>query len=363
MIGALASASDGRRRWRWRWRWCCRSRRTRGGPSARPAPARSRGARCGRASFQLPIRTVFGEMRKARRRCATSTRGTSRRCQQLARRGRRRAAARCLTEVLPADALGLVLYQLPLAHDTLQWPTATCSVTPQSSPQVAAFSNEVVTLANQLIAGVPAGPCCPWRRCDGALSPATARSSRFGMTARASAPSRRLGIVRRIVMAVAVLPGGARFVSGSVRRHRKAVDARRRSRRTFEVGTEGSRRGAARRRALWVGLGWRPVRTRSAVPRRRDARPHLQGAHRLVQAVAVTLDGQHIISGSDDMPRQGVERRHQEPREHLRRAHRRRCRWRRCPTASASSAAVRRHRPRVAPRRHPQEHLRAAHHS
>ena len=30
---------------------------------------------------------------------------------------RARAAARCLTEVLPADALGLVLYQLPLAHD------------------------------------------------------------------------------------------------------------------------------------------------------------------------------------------------------------------------------------------------------
>ena len=28
-----------------------------------------------------------------------------------------RRAARCLTEVLPADALGLVLYQLTLAHD------------------------------------------------------------------------------------------------------------------------------------------------------------------------------------------------------------------------------------------------------
>ena len=27
------------------------------------------------------------------------------------------AAARCLTEVLPADVLGLVLYQLTLAHD------------------------------------------------------------------------------------------------------------------------------------------------------------------------------------------------------------------------------------------------------
>ena len=34
-----------------------------------------------------------------------------------AARAAARAAARCLTEVLPADALGLVLYQLPLAHD------------------------------------------------------------------------------------------------------------------------------------------------------------------------------------------------------------------------------------------------------
>ena len=64
---------------------------------------------------QLPIRTSVK---------ATSTRGvrprlrgTSGRCQQLARRGRGGAAARCLIEVLPADALGLVLYQLPLAHD------------------------------------------------------------------------------------------------------------------------------------------------------------------------------------------------------------------------------------------------------
>ena len=34
-----------------------------------------------------------------------------------AARAAARRAARCLTEVLPADALGLVLYQLTLAHD------------------------------------------------------------------------------------------------------------------------------------------------------------------------------------------------------------------------------------------------------
>ena len=47
-----------------------------------------------------------------------------------------------------------------------------------------------------------------------------------------------------------------------------------------------------------VGLHLTESVARSAVPRRRHARPHLQGAHG--NAVAVTPDGQHIISGSDD---------------------------------------------------------------
>ena len=45
------------------------------------------------------------------------------------------------------------------------------------------------------------------------------------------------------------------------------------------------------------------------------------GCSSIVERVtaAVTPDGQHIISGSADIARQGVERRQQEPCEHLRR--------------------------------------------
>ena len=54
----------------------------------------------------------------ANARCATSTpRDLWPMPTTRAPRAAARAAARCLTEVLPADALGLVLYQLTLAHD------------------------------------------------------------------------------------------------------------------------------------------------------------------------------------------------------------------------------------------------------
>ena len=60
-----------------------------------------------------------------------------------------RAAARCLTEVLPADALGLVLYQLTLAHDIAAVaPTchALCDAA-KLAMKLRPFSGEVVTLA------------------------------------------------------------------------------------------------------------------------------------------------------------------------------------------------------------------------
>ena len=145
--------------------------------------------------------------------------------------------------------------------------------------------------------------------------------------------------------------------------HREAVDARRRSRAHLRGGRRVySRRGAARRRAAVVGTVAEERTVRGpAVPRRRDARPHLRGAHRrgergggdarrpahhqrlddkLVKVWSVA--SKSLVStcaGHTDAF----------------------SRWRRCPTASASSAARRQHRPRVAPRRHPREHLRAAH--
>ena len=59
-----------------------------------------------------------------------------------------RAAARCLTEVLPADALGLVLYQLPLAHD-IAAVAPTCHQfcdAAKLAQKLRPFSGEVVTL-------------------------------------------------------------------------------------------------------------------------------------------------------------------------------------------------------------------------
>ena len=72
-----------------------------------------------------------------------------------------RRAARCLTEVLPADVLGLVLYQLPLAHDIAAVaPTshALCDAA-KLALKLRPFSGEVVTLEGHTdCAGVAAVP-------------------------------------------------------------------------------------------------------------------------------------------------------------------------------------------------------------
>ena len=75
-----------------------------------------------------------------------------------------RRTARCLTEVLPADALGLVLYQLPLAHD-IAAVAPTCHALCDAAKlalKLRPFSGEVVTLAGhtsvvQRVAAAPDG--------------------------------------------------------------------------------------------------------------------------------------------------------------------------------------------------------------
>ena len=60
-----------------------------------------------------------------------------------------RRAARCLTEVLPADALGLVLYQLTLAHDIASV-APTCRALHDAvkiAMKLRPFSGKLVTLA------------------------------------------------------------------------------------------------------------------------------------------------------------------------------------------------------------------------
>ena len=68
-------------------------------------------------------------------------------------------AARCLTEVLPADVLGLVLYQLTLAHD-IAAAAPTCHLLCDAAKlalKLRPFSGEVVTLAARKMCGA-------WRR-------------------------------------------------------------------------------------------------------------------------------------------------------------------------------------------------------
>ena len=79
-----------------------------------------------------------------------------------AARAAARAAARCLTEVLPADALSLVLYQLTLAHD-IAAVAPTCHQLCDAAKIAAKarpFSGEVVTLAGHIqpVVGVAAAP-------------------------------------------------------------------------------------------------------------------------------------------------------------------------------------------------------------
>ena len=82
------------------------------------------------------------------------------------------------------------------------------------------------------------------------------------------------------------------------RRHREAVDARRHLERTVEVRSIVIC-VAALPDGIHIVVG-ASQQGGPAVPRRRDARPRLRGAHQGGHAVAVTADGQHIISRSAD---------------------------------------------------------------
>ena len=169
------------------------------------------------------------------------------------------------------------------------------------------------------------GPCGgAWRRRPtAASSPArTTTPSRCGATARASAPSRR----------TMTLSGGGGAAGRSAlrqrleRRHREAVDARRRSRAHLRGGRlRVLRRGAARRRAL-CGRPWQrpPPRARSGCTTStgRSSTPS-RGTPATVCARGGG-DARRPAHHQRLWARQGVERRQQEPREHLHRAHQRR---------------------------------------
>ena len=217
-------------------------------------------------------------------------------------------AKKLLLADLPADVVQHILVRIQLAHHIAR-SAPTCkvvSVAVRNAIKVRQFSTQVVTLAGHTrgvncVAAAPDGRVLTgsyehtvkvWR--DGACErtiQATRASSRW-----------------RIVMAVAVLPGGARFVSGSQDGTAKLWTLDGELERTFEVGSEvncvaalpdgvhfvvglggfGHYRGEVRLYHVDGTL----VHTFKGHTNRVYAAP--------VEAVAVTPDGQHIISGSMD---------------------------------------------------------------
>ena len=270
-----------------------------------------------------------------------------------------RRAARCLTEVLPADALSLVLYQLRLAHD-IAAVAPTCRALCDAAKlalKARPFSGEVVTLAGhqRRVRAVAAAA-------DGCVI--TGSYDRTITVWRDGAWERTIEAHTGDIKSVAVLPGGMRFISVA-ETHIEAVDARRLSREDHNVRPGASRMvvAALAGGAHFVfGLGGGSGDVMLY---------HVDGTlvrsfedHRdTVWSVAVTPDGQHIISGSFDRTAKvwsvankslvstcGVVGNEDDAAEHTNSVRAVAA----MPAASASSAAGATDRPRVAPRRHPQ---------
>ena len=227
-------------------------------------------------------------------------------------------AARCLTSVLPADVLGLVLYQLPLAHD-IALAGLTCRALRDAAKlalKLRPYSGEVVTLAGHttghLYSVVALGPTV-----TSSPAPLT-RPSRSGATACV----RTIQAHDQFIWSVARCRTGASSPAPSTA-PRSCGNPTARSSAPSRSGKSycASQRcpTACTLRSAWLQNGetWRGP----AVPRRRHARPHLQGALR--RGVGGSGDARrpahHQRLGGRF--RQGVERRQQEPCEHLRRAH------------------------------------------
>ena len=120
-----------------------------------------------------------------------------------------RRAARCLTEVLPADALGLVLYQLPLAHD-IAAVAPTCRQLCDAAKlamKLRPFSGVVVTLA-----GHSDAVWCAATAADGRIITVSYEVKVW----RDGACERTIQAHTRAITGVAVLPGGARIVSAYI---------------------------------------------------------------------------------------------------------------------------------------------------
>ena len=217
-------------------------------------------------------------------------------------RGALRARARCLTD-LPADVVQHILVRLTLAHDIAR-AAPTChvlvSVAARNAMKVRPFSGEVVTLAGHrrvrcaALAAAPDGRIITgsaitdytvkvWRdgACERTIQAHNDGQGGGGAAGRSALRQRlsrrptaklwtldgaleRTFAVGRQVLCVAALPDGVHFVVGLV-----------------------VKRGRRREQVRLYHVDGTLVHT-------------FTGHTRSVIAVAVTPDGQHIISGSDD---------------------------------------------------------------
>jgi WD40 repeat protein len=209
-----------------------------------------------------------------------------------------RRAARCLTEVLPADALGLVLYQLPLAHD-IAAVAPTCHALDNAAKialKLRPFSGEFVTLRGhggrvRAVTALPDGQII-----TGSYD-STVKVWRDGTCVRT------IQAHAKDIECVAVLPDGARFVSGSDDRTVKLW--------TLDGALERTFFGVVEFGFVWAfaalpdgvhfavalgdyALGVRLYHVDGTLVHT------FEGHADIVHAVAATPDGQHIISGCFD---------------------------------------------------------------
>ena len=191
---------------------------------------------------------------------------------------------------LPGELLALILYRLLLAHDIAQL-APLCSALRDAARLVfiaRPYSREVRTLSGH------AG----YVRCAAAADDGHVLTGSFDKTVkvwRGDELVRTIEPHTDVVFAVAVLPGGARFISGSEDRTAKLCTFGGGLERTFEVGS------VVRCVAVLpdgvhfvVGLGNSEVRLYHVD----GTLVHtFKGHASFVNAVTVTPDGQHIISG------------------------------------------------------------------
>ena len=222
---------------------------------------------------------------------------------RAARRAAAGAAAREANEKasllcrLPPDALGFVLYQLPLAHD-IAAVAPTCHALSDAAKLAAKarpFSGEFVTLTGHSgrVRGVTALP-------DGRII--TGAYDNTCKVWRDGACVRTIHAHTKDIECVAVLPGGARFVSGSDDRTVKLWTLDGALERTFEVGHFGFVWDFA---ALPDGVHFAVALGDYALGVRLyhvdGTLVHtFEGHMDIVHAVAATPDGQHLISGCFD---------------------------------------------------------------